>query len=208
MRMARIRDRGAAAWAVDNGQDWAIVESPFATDRVLTGEVVPKSQATLLAPVVPRVVLGPALVLRVAPSGAKVAYLGADLDRVAGGESRPDHLRLLGNLVGWQLGDERVLRVVAPRGVECSLYRQGERGVLHLVHTDAPSQIPGTLDELVAVGPIQVDLAWAGTAALSAHALVSDVDLELDVDADAGRVRFTVPVVEDHEIIVIGPGEP
>jgi len=150
----------------------------------------------------------PALVLRVAPSGAKVAYLGADLDRVAGRESRPDHLRLLGNLVGWQLGDERVLRVVAPRGVECSLYRQGERAVLHLVHTDAPSQIPGTLDELVAVGPIQVDLAWAGAAALSARALVSEVDLELDVDANAGRVRFTVPVVEDHEIIVIGPGKP
>jgi hypothetical protein len=146
----------------------------------------------------------PALVVRSDPNGARVAYLAADLDRIAGRELRSDHLRLIGNLVRWQLGEDRLLDVRGPRGVDFSVYRQDRRLIVHMVHVEAPTQIPGTLDELITVGPFEVTLREPGLpAGSSARALVSGRSLH--VDSGAGQVSFTVPGVSDHEIVVIEP---
>jgi hypothetical protein len=146
----------------------------------------------------------PGLVVRVAESGARIAYLPADLDRIAGRESRPDHLRLLANLVRWQIGPDAVLRVSGAGQLDCNLFAQEGRLILHLVNTAAPSPVPGSLDELVPVGPFEVELRHTSLpVGASVRALVADAPLDPSL-ASAGRVRFTVPSVADHEILVVG----
>lgn len=58
MQRARIATEGGPRYAVARGDGWAVVEEPFATDLSLTGEVVPRDGAHLLAPVEPVLVVG------------------------------------------------------------------------------------------------------------------------------------------------------
>ena len=144
----------------------------------------------------------PGLVARTTESGARVAYLPGDLDRIAGREARPDHLRLIGNLVRWQLGEAEVLRVSGAGQIDCSLYQQEGRLVLHMVSTASPSSIPGTLDELVPIGPFEVEIAHPSlNSDVTVRALVSDSQLEATVEN--GRLRVTVPSIADHEVLVV-----
>lgn len=150
----------------------------------------------------------PGLVVRRASSGAQVAYLAGDLDRIAGREDRPDHLRLLANLVRWQVGNMPLLRVTGPGQVDCSLYLQDDRLILHLVSTASPSNVPGSLDELVPIGPLEVVLVHPALSGpplsgdLVVRALVSESNL--DAGTVPGGVRVTVPRVMDHEVLVLG----
>ncbi|MBC7590969.1 MAG: fumarylacetoacetate hydrolase family protein [Salinibacterium sp.] len=63
MRVARIRTAAGDRYAVaqigtDGAPEWAVVEDPFADEVLYTGERVPVEGTTLLAPSVPRVVVG------------------------------------------------------------------------------------------------------------------------------------------------------
>lgn len=144
----------------------------------------------------------PALVVRSEPNGAKIAYLAGDLDRIAGRELRPDHLRLIANIVRWQLGPDRLIDVTGPRGVDVNVYRQDARLIVHLVHTEAPSPIPGTLDELSTVGPFEITLRRPEIRpGATGRTLVRDDNI--DVDATDGTATFSVAGVRDHEIVLI-----
>ena len=75
----------------------------------------------------------PAVVLR-DRGEARVAYLAADLDRRYGRDNLPDHGRLLANIVRWAAGDRIPLEVRGPGLIDCQLYRQPGRLILHLVN--------------------------------------------------------------------------
>jgi len=145
----------------------------------------------------------PGLVARTTNGGARIAYLAGDLDRSAGREARPDHLRLIADLVRWQIGEDPVLSVSGAGHVDCNLYEQDGRLVLHLVNVSSASSIPGTLDELVPVGPFEIVLKHSVLgSSTTAWALVSEVDIS--VDAGDGVASFILPRIEDHEIVVFG----
>lgn len=144
----------------------------------------------------------PGLVARVAESGARVAYLAGDLDRSAGREERPDHLHLLAELVRWQIGAP-VLDVTGPGRIDCNLYLQGERLILHVVNVASSSSVPGTLDEIVPVGPFEVTVAHpAVRPGAGVRALVGE--RELEAESGEGRAVFRIPRIDDHEIVVVG----
>lgn len=58
MRLARLATPNGPVPAVQDGEDWAVVEDLFAQPPVRTGQVIAAADAVLLAPVEPRVVLG------------------------------------------------------------------------------------------------------------------------------------------------------
>ena len=76
----------------------------------------------------------PGLVLSTQPNGARVAYLPADLDRRYGRDRLPDHGTLLANVVRWAVKDALPLRIGGPGLIDCHLYRQPGRLILHLVN--------------------------------------------------------------------------
>jgi len=58
MRIARIASPTGAKYVVADGDNWAIIEDPFAVDLKKTGETVPIDGAQLLSPIEPRLIVG------------------------------------------------------------------------------------------------------------------------------------------------------
>jgi hypothetical protein len=147
----------------------------------------------------------PGLVVRERPGSGRVAYLAADLDRRYARDNFPDHGDLLANLVRWTAGDDIPLKVEGTGLVDCHLYRQPGRLILHLVNLTNGSASRGPIDELVAVGPLKVAVRLPeDVAERVVRLLVSGGAPTVDV---RGRwAAFRVERVLDHEVAVIGRG--
>ncbi len=141
----------------------------------------------------------PALVVN-EKAGGRVAYLAVDLDRCYGRDHWPDHATVLANLTRWAAGDRVPLQVQGPGTIDCSLYRQGDHMVLHLVNLTGTGTIP--VEELVVVGPLQVRVRLPeGIVGRSVRLLVAGAEAGSRV-AD-GWTSFTIPHIADHEVAVI-----
>jgi hypothetical protein len=139
----------------------------------------------------------PALVLR-----NRVAYLAADLDRQYARHHLPDHARLLANLVRWLAGDRIPLRVEGPGLIDCLLYQQPGRAVLHLVNLSNPDAWRAPLEELIPIGPLRVQVRLpAGVSGRSVKLLVSGEGKTLS--PAQGWTSFEVKSVLDHEVAVV-----
>ena len=144
----------------------------------------------------------PGLVLSDHPKGGRVAYLAADLDRRYTREFLPDHANLLANLVRWAAGDNIPLSVQGAGLLDCHLYQQPGRLILHLVNLTNSGTWRSPLDELIPVGPFKVKVKLPqGVPGRSARLLVSTATLP--AAARQGWVEFEVKSVLDHEVVVI-----
>ncbi len=145
----------------------------------------------------------PGLIVNEPPNAGRVAWLAADLDRRYARDNLPDHADLLANLVRWVARDDIPLTVTGPGLFDCHLYRQPARLVLHLVNLTNPGACRAPVEELVAVGPIQVAIRMPdGIAARELRLLVAGGSLAPQVQA--GWIRFELKSVLDHEVVVIG----
>ncbi|GAA1572199.1 MULTISPECIES: alpha-amylase family protein [Kribbella] len=132
----------------------------------------------------------PALVL-----GERTAYLAADVDRLYAKHHHPDHGRLLAELVRH---DGIPLRVDGAGVLDCQLYRQGDRHILHLVNLDQGGAWRGRLEELTPAGPFAVSLR---VSASRARLLVSRQEAE--VQRQEGWITVLVYRITDHEILLL-----
>jgi len=153
----------------------------------------------------------PALALRELPNGARLALLMADIDRCYARNPLPDYARLLANLVHWALNDPQPVVVEGPGLLDCRLYRQGERLILHLVNLTGTDPRPAA--EFIRVGPVDVTVRWkpsdllplprqSGTRFLTTVRLLA-AERKITAQIEDGWLRFRVPEVVDHEVIVI-----
>jgi hypothetical protein len=144
----------------------------------------------------------PGLVLMEAPRAGRVAYLAADLDRRYARENLGDLAGLLTNLVRWAAKDTIPLVVEGPGLLDCHLYRQGERLILHCVNLTNEGTWRGPIDELIPVGPVQVRVRVPDTLrAREVRLLVSGGKPALRVSG--GWAGFELASITDHEVAVI-----
>lgn len=144
----------------------------------------------------------PALVLNERPAGGRVAYLPADLDRCFARDNLPDHADLLANLVRWAAGGRIPLDVQGAGLVDCHLYAQPGRLILHLVNLTNPGAWRQPLHELIPIGPLRVAVQLGeGVSGESAQLLVAGGTAACAVED--GWARFDVPSVLDHEVVVV-----
>ncbi len=144
----------------------------------------------------------PALVLHEKPGAGRVAFLPADLDRRYARDLLPDHGDLLANLVRWAARDDLPLRVEGPGWIDCHLYRQPGRTILHLVNLTSAGTWRAPVEELIPVGPLHVSLRLPDDVrGRTLRLLVSGEKPRFK--AAAGWHRFTVTSVLDHEVAVI-----
>lgn len=144
----------------------------------------------------------PALVLRTA-GNTKVAYLPADLDRRYANSNLPDHGDLLANLVRWAVGDRMGFEVHGPGLIDCHVYRQSTRLILHLVNLTNEGTWRGPLDELIAVGPIEVKIRLPEEVRNGRIQLLVAGGKPVVSLRDRWAV-FQLKSIIDHEVIVIG----
>lgn len=150
---------------------------------------------------VPRT-LFPALVLRTQENDARVAYLAADLDRRFARDNLPDHGDLLANLVRWAGGTDIPLVVEGPGLIDCHLYRQAGRLVLHLVNLTSAGTWRSPVHELIPVGPLKVRVRLPeGVRPQWVRFLVAGVGRSAHVED--GWCVFDVRPIVDHEVVVV-----
>jgi hypothetical protein len=144
----------------------------------------------------------PGLVVTERPDGPRVAYLAADLDRRYAGDNMRDTATLLANVVRWAASEDIPLSVDGPGLLDCHLYRQSARVILHIVNLTNEGTWRGPIDELIPVGPIHVTVTLPeGVRAGRIHSLVSGAPIHRS--STAGPVSFSIPSIADHEVIVI-----
>ena len=143
----------------------------------------------------------PAIVVREHPAGGRIVYLAADVDRCYGRRGLPDHGDLLANAVRWALRYAVPLRVAGPGYVDCHLYRQEGRLILHLINLSGCNAWPAYLEEHLPAGPLHVSVRLAGDfTPASARLRVSETPVDLHISD--GWAAVELPTLVDHELIV------
>jgi hypothetical protein len=133
---------------------------------------------------------------------SRVAFLPADIDRRYAMEHLPDHSRLLANTVRWAAADTLPLTVDGTGLIDCHLYQQPGRLVLHLVNLTNEATWRAPVDELIRVGPFTVKMRVPpGVAARTAQLLVAGGPRP--VRLDGGFASVTLDSILDHEVIVL-----
>ncbi len=144
----------------------------------------------------------PGLIVRTTPQGSRIGFLAADLDRRFGRDNLPDHGDLLASLVRWSGGDTIPLKVEGKGVIDCHLYRQPGRMILHLVNLTNGWVSRAPVHELIPVGPLKVrvklDVDLAGR---TAKRLVDRAEVRIE-PAD-GWATFQIPALLDHEVVII-----
>ncbi len=131
-----------------------------------------------------------------------MAFLPADLDRRFGRDNLPDHGNLLANLVRWAAGESVPLTVAGPGFLDCHLYRQHARLILHLVNLTNAGTWRAPVEELLPVGPLCVRIRLPEDIQVrTVKGLVSHDKPSFTQDNRVAVVRL--PSVLDHEVLVL-----
>jgi hypothetical protein len=133
---------------------------------------------------------------------ARVAYMPADIDRRYAREHLPDHARLIANVVRWATTDQIPLTVDGTGLIDCHLYQQPGRTVLHLVNLTSEATWRAPLDELIRVGPFKITMpAPRDKNRPQARLLVAGSAPAVTVAGANGS--FEIASILDHEVVVL-----
>jgi hypothetical protein len=145
----------------------------------------------------------PGLLLNTAASGARVAFLPADLDRRFARDYLPDHGDLLANLARWAARDEIPLAVEGRGLIDCHLYRQSGRLILHLVNLTSGGTWRQPVHELIPVGPLEIKVKLPERVNAGPVRLLV-AGKKISARSNAGWLHMRIDSILDHEVAVMG----
>jgi hypothetical protein len=131
---------------------------------------------------------------------SRIAYMPADVDRRYAHEHLPDHGDLLANVVKWAVSEQVPLTVEGPGLIDCHLYRQGRRTILHLVNLTSAATWRAPIEELIPVGPVKVRILQQSSPK-NARLLVSNTTRA--ITSRSGFAEIEIGTIRDHEVIVL-----
>ncbi|MFS0724758.1 alpha-amylase family protein [Paenibacillus sp. 1P07SE] len=143
----------------------------------------------------------PALLAGQHAGGGRIVYLAADADRCYGRTHLPDLGDLLAGSVSWAAADSIPLQVSGPGYLDCKIYRQPGRRIVHIVNLSGANQTPGPLEEYLPVGPIRVSVRMDDCQAKTAQLRVAGTTHE--VVLRGGWAHLELPEIVHHELIVL-----
>jgi hypothetical protein len=144
----------------------------------------------------------PGLILNSKSGNGRIAFMPADIDRQFGRYNLPDHGNLIANLVRWASKENIPLTVECPGLIDCNIFHQSGRLVVHLVNLTSAGTWRQPVDEFIPVGPVKVrvklpkDIRGKGV-----NTLVSGQKITSGIEN--GWIQFTVNTITDHEVVVI-----
>jgi hypothetical protein len=144
----------------------------------------------------------PGLILNAGSSSGRVAYLSADLDRQFGRYNLPDHGNLLANLVRWTAKDDIPLAVECAGLIDCNVYRQPGRLILHLVNLTSAGTWRQPTDEYIPIGPVKVRIKLPDDVRERKLKLLVSGE-NVSNSSEKGWIRFTINRIPDHEVVIV-----
>jgi hypothetical protein len=143
----------------------------------------------------------PGLILNESDRG-RIVYLPADIDRRFALDNLPDHGDLLANLVRWAARGNLPLEVTGRGLIDCELYEQPGRLILHVVNLTSAGTWRAPVHELIPVGPFKVKVRPPqGLQPKTLKMLVSQENRA--TTTQNGWVQFEIKSVLDHEVVVL-----
>ncbi len=133
--------------------------------------------------------------------GRVVCFLG-DIDRRYCQYNMGDHGDLLAQAVHYALQGREVLEVEGKGYLDCRLYRQKERLILHMINLSGANQFPGLLEEEYEVGPFRVRVRTENCHGTSA--VLKCRGEAVPVSYENGWAVFMVNQISSQELVVIG----
>ena len=144
----------------------------------------------------------PGLLVRTLSSGARIVFLPADLDRRFARDRLPDHGNLLTNAAHWAARGNIPLTVEGTGFIDCHLYRQRDRLILHLVNLTNAGTWRQPVDELIPVGPLRVRVKLP-TGVNGKRSVLRVAGHQCSTSARDGWVGLEIKSLLDHEMVVI-----
>ena len=143
----------------------------------------------------------PGMVLR-EEGGSRRAYLAADLDRRFAHDNFEDHGRLIANAIRWTAHNDVLLEVRGAGLIDCHLYRQEDRIILHVVNLSGPGTWRSPVREAIRIGPLRVSIRLpAGAAPRAVELLVAE---QVRSVAVTDRwASFELESIGSHEVAVL-----
>jgi len=136
--------------------------------------------------------------------GSRVAFMPADIDSWYTRLHLPDHGDLLANVVRWAAGASIPLAIEGPGMIDCHLYRQGARLILHLVNLTNAATWRAPMEEIIPVGPFHVVQTPPKGVRSSPTARLAVSGTTTAVRRGGSTVELSVPWMRDHEVVVLG----
>ncbi len=144
----------------------------------------------------------PGLILNTTEGGGRVAYMPADLDRQFARNNFPDHGNLLANLIRWASKDDIPLKVESPGLINCNMYQQPGRIILHITNLTSDGTWRKPTHEYIPIGPITVKIKLTkDVKGDSLKLLVADQKISAEVKD--GWSQFEISSILNHEVIVV-----
>ncbi|HEX5242651.1 MAG TPA: hypothetical protein VFW23_05250, partial [Tepidisphaeraceae bacterium] len=143
----------------------------------------------------------PGLVVNSFGKGQSI-YFAADIDQRYALDNLPDHGDLLANAARFAAGTTLPVQISGPGLLDCELYEQIGRLILHIVNLTSAGTWRAPVEELIPVGPVKVKVRLPnGIAPIFARALVSVEEKQIAI-AD-GWANIELASVLDHEVLII-----
>jgi hypothetical protein len=144
----------------------------------------------------------PGLIVHSPARCGRIAFLPADCDRRFARDNLPDHGNLLANLVRWAAKDSIPLSVEGAGLIDCHLYCQPGRLILHLVNLTSAGTWRQPIDELISIGPLQVRVRLPADVQ-GKHARLLVAGKATAPHTSAAWSHFEVQSILDHEVMVL-----
>jgi hypothetical protein len=144
----------------------------------------------------------PGVLLRTTSQGGRIAFIPADIDTQFARNNLPDHANLLKNIVRWASKEKIPLSVEGAGLVDCHLYQQRDRNILHVVNLTSAATWRQPLDELISIGPLTIKVGLSEKVkGKNVNLLVSNQKIKSEISN--GWVKFEINSISDHELVVI-----
>lgn len=144
----------------------------------------------------------PGLIIKTTQKGSRIAFLPADIDRQFGRHNLPDHGNLLENVVRWAVKDNIPITVEGAGLVDCHLYQQSNRLILHVINLTSAGTWRAPIHDFINIGPLKVKVKLPkGVSGKNLRTLVSGAKITPGVKN--GWSEFEIKSVLDHEVVVI-----
>jgi hypothetical protein len=144
----------------------------------------------------------PGLVVNSMPNGARIVFMPADIDRQYACSNLPDHADIIANAIRWTLKNNIPLEVETDALVDCHLYQQTGRMILHILNLTNAATWKGPLKKFVSIGPVRVRVKLnSDVQGGSVNLLVAS--LPISTTRANGWIEFTIPHLLHHEVALI-----
>jgi hypothetical protein len=142
------------------------------------------------------------LILNSPSGGGRVAFMPADIDRQFASTNYPDHGDLLENIIRWISKDNIPLVVDGAGLVDCNIYHQPGRMILHIANLVSAGTWRQPIDEFVPIGPVSVKIKLTkDVQGKNVNMLVSGQKITAAVAN--GWCQFKINSIASHEVMVI-----